>query len=444
MAFLDLFRKKNPTEVGNTPDEYQVGQMSGIPITILTDTNTYDMNLYSQVRKFIAKEFSKTQVILPRKMTNKSSVEYLLNLKPNEEETIETLKYNFAYWMLMRGYVYYRVVLSKNNVVTALEIVSNLPEITDEMTKAEVDEIQSFTQFKAPQCKKVLNSTLLTEYENSIKDMTKPERDTLLKYHARLNKGLGGTGGVNGNSGAPMNNKMDLNSFSKVKEVEPIDMAKEESIQNKIKKDKEGTEEQLRKDIQGVMNLINLNSELREEKGAIIETKNETIESIAGNRTVRPEILEQYKELVYNDLGVNPKILTGDYTEEEYRSFAYNQLQSLIDAFESLLNVALMNRKDFSTKNCIKLEVDFGKIVTMSTLSGMVQKEIYYGISTANEARVRIGKEPVGLNGDILMTNANQRPVEQLRAEFEEKFGKKITGERMDEKNQIIIDEDEE
>jgi hypothetical protein len=87
-----------------------------VPITgnlynrVYFDPETSDQfDLYLNLSKFIAKEFTKVKITLDSDISNSTKIGYLLNIKPNSTQTPNDLLYIFAHGMLENGQVYYKI-----------------------------------------------------------------------------------------------------------------------------------------------------------------------------------------------------------------------------------------------------------------------------------------------------------------------------------------------
>ena len=57
-----------------------------------------ELNLYQNIREFIAKEFTKVKFTISDEIPNVQRMDYLLNLAPNSSQTANDMLYDFNRW----------------------------------------------------------------------------------------------------------------------------------------------------------------------------------------------------------------------------------------------------------------------------------------------------------------------------------------------------------
>lgn len=79
-------------------------------------------DVFQDVTKFIATEFTKVKITTTETIPNRERLGYLLNVKPNPDQSANELLYEFAYGMLAHGRVYYKIEQPANSAVSAIYI----------------------------------------------------------------------------------------------------------------------------------------------------------------------------------------------------------------------------------------------------------------------------------------------------------------------------------
>lgn len=312
---------------------------------IYLDPNTANLDLFQDTAKFVAKEFTKVKITVNSGTPNRDQLTYLLNLKPNNDQTANDLLFNFAYGLLRSGVVWYRVT-SSPKMVTALEI-SRVPKA-------------GFKQFKAQHLKLVVPSTLIEQYSKLIA--------TLSTQHSA--------------------NVMEINSA--IKAADANDPNAQTQMDEKINN-----------------RLARVNSNIRQ-FGMFFTNPNEQTKDHANLTQPDGVALDDLRNMIYEQLHINPKMLSGAYSESDYRAFYATHLQPLSAALEDLLNSALLTREQYLTGNRIEVILDLLQFATLESFTKMAKEAIYSGYLQLDDVRHSLGKEdyPDGL-GKIIFSNKN-------------------------------------
>lgn len=107
----------------STPDHTEQLAPHWINEIYLDPNNGADIKLYRQIREFIATEFTKVKIVISKDLPASQNLDYILNLKPNQNQTGNEMLYEFAVGLLKGGRVYYRVIKSPKQV-TSISISS--------------------------------------------------------------------------------------------------------------------------------------------------------------------------------------------------------------------------------------------------------------------------------------------------------------------------------
>lgn len=144
-------------------------------------------------------------------------------------------------------------------------------------------------------------------------------------------------------------------------------------------------------------------------KADVVELKNEY-------QTIDPESVNIIKREILNGFGFSEKLLTGEYTEEDYRHFFDNVLAPMIKEFETeltyklLTNNARINNGEKQSFERIVISVDVFKFAGVDQLIKLAAANTNGAFLTVNEIRSRMGYDPIE-GGDVFRTNLNSAQV---------------------------------
>lgn len=303
-----------------------------------TDT---DLNLFKHVNRFVANEFTKVIVTFAGDIPGVKSLDYLLNVKPNSDQTGNQMLYVFAKSMLDHGFCYYKVTQPANHIIKSIEISAvNKP---------------GFTQFKAPYLKHRVPDTLIQQYQDLLVGLSTKQSTNVLELNTKLKANT-----TPDQVSAKLNDRLS----------------------------------QLR----GQINKY----------GAFTSIADESTSDHANLTLPDGTALQDLRNLIYETLNINPKLLTGDYSEEDYRAFYSTHLMPLKGALEELLNQVVIGRDDY-IKGCrINIILDLMQFSTLESFTNLAKEGLYNGYLTANEIRSVLGKDKYpDPFGDLIMGNKN-------------------------------------
>lgn len=146
-----------------------------VPITSNLNNNIYfDTNnggqIFQNISAFIAKEFTKSKIVLDN-VPNRQRLDYMLNLRPNEDQTANEVLYTFALGLLKNGYIYYKVVGSAK---------------APEKLYISLTNKTGYKQYKQDQLKLRLPSRLNAQYTKLINNLSTEKRTSRLHLKTTL------------------------------------------------------------------------------------------------------------------------------------------------------------------------------------------------------------------------------------------------------------------
>jgi len=303
-----------------------------------------DYDLFRDVSKFIAKEFTKVKITVTPDTPNRSQLDYLLNLKPNKDDSANAELYEFAYSLLRTGRVWYKFDNS-GKMPTALYF--------SRVSK------NGYKEFNAEQLKLRVPDTLIEKYSDLL--------STLSTQHS--------------------SNVMEVQSSIKADDTDP----------------NEGGEMDRK-----IRNRLTRVSNNMKEFGMFFTNPNESTKDHANLTQPDGTALEDLRQMIYQQLHISPKMLDGSYSESDYRAFYATHLQPLSGALEELLNGELLTRDQYIAGNRIEVILDLLQFATLESFTKMAKEGIYAGYLTLDDVRHSLGKEnyPDSI-GEIIFSNKN-------------------------------------
>lgn len=122
------------------------------------------------------------------------------------------------------------------------------------------------------------------------------------------------------------------------------------------------------------------------------------------------DTIDMLKQLIYEVYGVNGAIMSGNYTDEQFRAYMTSTVGVFTNVIEQELNKKLVSFDALRDGNKIKLVHDLYAGASLNDKVNMVKANVYQGVVSYNEAREDLGKPRVdGL--DIFVGNLNQRDL---------------------------------
>lgn len=144
-------------------------------------------------------------------------------------------------------------------------------------------------------------------------------------------------------------------------------------------------------------------------KSDFVELKNEYSK-------IDPEAVNIIKREILNGFGFSEKLLTGEYTEEEYRHFFDNVLAPIIKEIETELTYKLLttnariNTGEKKSFERIVISVDVFKFAGVDQLIKLAESNTNGAYLTVNEIRQKMGEDPIE-GGDVFRTNLNSTEI---------------------------------
>lgn len=149
-------------------------------------------------------------------------------------------------------------------------------------------------------------------------------------------------------------------------------------------------------------------------KRAIVLDSTEDVEFKASPSSLSSTIVEDMKNLdnwFYEKAGVNPKIIAGTWSYEEFSAFYNSKLEHYIIALEQELNYKLITKEDFLNGVEINIILDKLSGATFKDMVSFFDKGIYGGWLNRNDVRNYLGRRKIP-GGDEFFGNLNQRVME--------------------------------
>ena len=300
-----------------------------------------DYNLFEHINSFIAREFTKVMITVKGDVSSKQSLDYLLNVRPNSDQTANEMLYVFAKSLLDHGLVYYKVTQPTNKTIKAFE-VSPVKK-------------PGYKLFKAKYLKTDIPQRLLDQYANLLYNLSNKQSANVLELNTKLKADT-----------AP--------SDVSTKLAERLN-----SLRNQVDK-----------------------------YGAFTTVQDESSKDHQGLTNPDGTALNDLRTLIYEELNINSKILTGDYDESDYRAFYASHLVPISNALEELLDYAVIGRDNYINGARVDVILDLMQFSTLESFTQMAKEGIYNSYLTADEVREALGKDkyPDGL-GELIMSNKN-------------------------------------
>lgn len=131
---------------------------------------------------------------------------------------------------------------------------------------------------------------------------------------------------------------------------------------------------------------------------------------------VDPEAVKIIKREILNGFGFSEKLLTGEYTEDDYSHFFDNVLKPLIREIETELTYKLLttnariNNGEKNTFERVKISVNTFSFATSEVLVKLAEANTNGAFLTVNEIRKLLNHDPIQ-GGDVFRTNLNSAEV---------------------------------
>lgn len=135
--------------------------------------------------------------------------------------------------------------------------------------------------------------------------------------------------------------------------------------------------------------------------------------------TISIDEINQLKEQLYQAFGMNEKLFTCDYSEEQYRAY----FSSVLKVYQRVISEEI-NRKLFTTTartqgQKVLVYYDYFDIASLKDLSDFAFKSKYSALMSANEIREIFGYGAYE-GGDIYESNRNAISVDEINASISE------------------------
>jgi putative portal protein len=148
----------------------------------------------------------------------------------------------------------------------------------------------------------------------------------------------------------------------------------------------------------------------------IIDGKADLVELNNTYSSLPQESIDIIKREILNGYGFSEKLLTGEYTETDYKNFFNNVLKPIVKEFENELTYKLLttnarvNTGDKNSFERIFVSSDLMKFATVSELIKLSESNTNGAFLTVNEIRQLMGFDPID-GGDVFRTNLNSQEI---------------------------------
>lgn len=311
---------------------------------IYLDPDLQNFDIFKDIAKLISSEFTKSIISFSGNISNKAQLNYLLNLKPNNDQTANQMFFAFAHGLLRRGFVWYKI---------------NQPAGAKMVQSIEISEVNKtgFKQFLYPSLKIRVPSDILDKYANLLANVSTTHSAGAIEVNSRL--------------------KGDLKDDKKAQNQAMG--SRLAVIQNQIRK-----------------------------FGLFFTVSGESTKLHQNVTQPDATALKDLKNLIYEHLHINPSILSGDYNEIQYRAFYAVYIKPLSMAFEEFLNSNLLSVSDYKGGARISVILDLMQFATLADFTSFANKATYNGWLTNDEIRQTLGKEPYENGfGEVIYSNKN-------------------------------------
>ena len=333
MGIFDKFFGKN-----HEPDVVIKGKNGGIDLLYYNVEDTISsVNAFRNANEFIAREFTKVIFSLTD-VPNELSTDYMLSVKPNENQTSNEWLYEFAKSLLTRGSVWFKVKQTQK-MVTSIEFSRT--------------EKAGFREFEAQYLKMKVPTTLLDQYDKTLSKLSSTTPTTAIEINTKLNA-----------------------------QTEGEDVA------------------------QKMAERLQLMREQMQKYGGFVTLTNEA--STEHPNSVKPDsaVLGDIKQMIYEQLNVNPDVLTGKYNEVDYRAFYATHIQPISSALEDFLNQIVLTEQAWKAGARIEVIMDLLQFATLADYTNFTDKMLRSTMLMPDEGRRKIGMKnlPDGIGRSIFAT----------------------------------------
>lgn len=155
--------------------------------------------------------------------------------------------------------------------------------------------------------------------------------------------------------------------------------------------------------------------ETAEEGGmGYLDKDEEFIELKQSFETISHDEIEQLKEQLYQAFGMNERLFTCDYSEEQYRAYFSSVLKVYQRVISEELNRKLFTQTARTQGQKLLVYFDFFDISSLKDLSDFAFKSKYSALMSANEIREIFGYGAYE-GGDIYESNRNAITVDEIQ-----------------------------
>ena len=161
----------------------------------------------------------------------------------------------------------------------------------------------------------------------------------------------------------------------------------------------------------------------------VLDGKAELVELKNDYGPVSPEAVAIIKREILNGFGFSEKLITGDYTEDDYKHFYNNVLAPIVMEFEDELTYKLLtnnarvnNGKKLSFERLTVSKKDIFRFASLENIIKLAEANTNGAFMTVNEIRRLMGEDPIE-GGDVFRSNLNSVEVKYGEDDEQQKDG---------------------
>lgn len=145
----------------------------------------------------------------------------------------------------------------------------------------------------------------------------------------------------------------------------------------------------------------------RNSTGIAVLDSNEEFQQLSQTfEIISKDDIETTLEYLYNMFGVNPAIIKGNYTMQEYNAYYNHTLEPIIKQISEEIEYKLVNDNRYNQGYRIKVNKKLIVGASLTEITNFMDKAIYHGVATPNQVADIIGLDH-NPDGDKYYTNLN-------------------------------------
>lgn len=113
-----------------------------------------------------------------------------------------------------------------------------------------------------------------------------------------------------------------------------------------------------------------------------------------------------FEDKIYNWLHISPKIIKGEFSENEWQAYYETSIEPLLRKLTNELNFKLLTQREYDVGNKIIVQANDLQVISTATRISLIEKTKEIGLFTVNEGRQLFGLPPIE-NGDNRLVSLN-------------------------------------